>query len=461
MRLPKFVVLALFIFVFLLSSCVDDGAIDVTPTDEPIVSTPVETPQIVILDHIEIYVQPAKIVYDIDEPLDISGMKIRATYSDETVEIVDIIPSMLSNFDFSTTGEKAITVSYTFNDVIKTTTFVVTVSEEVVLDGPGYKGEIVSLKDTLIEGMFGGLIIYQINHQRNFMGGGTRLVVDLKFPEPYLFGADYYTLEYYDLTLDTWHTYMQNDEPVTSDYDNFSLSFSEPMTLRLKTSGVDGGELTSNVVETDITFIETSFSGWSLDQSSYISGVMSPYVGYGLTFDITVYDISDTESILVEGGYSFEWYRLNPYTYEMTRIDGADEDTYITTTSDIGHYIVSKAVGDEINVGGYLQVLSMETVQVQTEAVIVEVGDNGFTIGFDYLIDIENSDTLTVYTDQGNTELEITSITQGSNAAIYVVEVDLTGLTEITIYAFGDSWVLVSPFMDMHMQWGMQVDLTE
>lgn len=55
---------------------------------------------------------PLKTEYEVNEELDISGMTIKLNYSNQTNEVIDVIMSMVTKPDMTTTGEKTVTITY-------------------------------------------------------------------------------------------------------------------------------------------------------------------------------------------------------------------------------------------------------------------------------------------------------------------------------------------------------------
>ena len=70
---------------------------------------------------------PAKVSYYVDEEIDITGMKVTATYSDKKTK--DVTTSAKVSCDLSKAGEAAATVSYTEGGITKSATFNVVVKE--------------------------------------------------------------------------------------------------------------------------------------------------------------------------------------------------------------------------------------------------------------------------------------------------------------------------------------------
>lgn len=282
---------------------------------------------------------------------------------------------------------------------------------------------------------------------------------ELYFPEPAAIGASYYTVEYFDQDTNSFQPFVYNDEILQPDYNNLSLSVSNNLTLRLHAVTNDNKTYYSNTLEVGYPIKEVNFSGYSLDQSVYISDVMVPYVGFGLDLSVTIYDISGDENILLEEGYSYQWYRLNPYTFEQTKIEGAINHKYITTEEDIGYYNLIRVTMDEADSGDYIQVISISLVKKPIEIINFEKTNNGITLEFDYRFDIQDNLNIVFY-DQDYNELKINSIEVLNDGASYHFKVDLTGVETIYINLDGNSFVLVSKEVG-HMMQGGEINLKD
>lgn len=282
---------------------------------------------------------------------------------------------------------------------------------------------------------------------------------ELYFPEPAAIGASYYTVEYFDQDTNSFQPFVYNDEILQPDYNNLSLSVSNNLTLRLHAVTNDNKTYYSNTLEVGYPIKEVNFSGYSLDQSVYISDLMVPYVGFGLDLSVTIYDISGDENILLEEGYSYQWYRLNPYTFEQTKIEGATNHKYITTEEDIGYYNLIRVTMDEADSGDYIQVISISLVKKPIEIINFEKTNNGITLEFDYRFDIQDNLNIVFY-DQDYNELKINSIEVLNDGASYHFKVDLTGVETIYINLDGNSFVLVSKEVG-HMMQGGEINLKD
>ena len=84
----------------------------------------------VVLESIAVTKQPDKTAYLRGEALDLMGMEITAFYSDDSSKAVPVTLAMVSGYDPQKIGQQPLTVTYEG----KTTTFVVTVNEPVVLE---------------------------------------------------------------------------------------------------------------------------------------------------------------------------------------------------------------------------------------------------------------------------------------------------------------------------------------
>ena len=223
------------------------------------------------------------------------------------------------------------------------------------------------------------------------------------------------------------------------------------MTFRLL---ADNGSI-SNAVTFEVTYIDTYFAGWTLDISMFITGTMEPFVGHGLLLEeIYIYNLNGDS---IESGYSLQWYRVNPYTYEEILIVGATNPLYVTTTDDLGYYLMVKVSGDEINVGGMIKIYNMETVKIKNYGYVTNETTMGFSIGFDYIVDIDDLSDLTIYSSTGQL-IFIDSITATSNPAVFNIELDLIGVDSIYINLEQITYI-VCQYNEYYDQIGINVEL--
>lgn len=265
-------------------------------------------------------------------------------------------------------------------------------------------------------GKIGGLIVTSSQRENNTFYTGTRTIVDLNFPEPSTIGADTYTLQFSTDNGSTWNNYHYYGADVTTNYNNFSLSFDAEYKLRLLVNGGPKNGFTSNEVSAPLSGIDTRFAGWNLDESFYLSGIMSPNIGRGILTSFTVKKLSDDST--VPGFLTYQWYRVNPVTFEMTAIPDSTKLSYTTTIADAGYKLLIKATGDGINVGGFEQIMVASPNIVANKAFVSNISITGFTLNLYKAISGLTANDL-MLTDKDNNNIPVSLVTQGSNAAIY------------------------------------------
>ncbi len=228
----------------------------------------------------------------------------------------------------------------------------------------------------------GGLKAYQSDCENIPFGNGTRAIIDLWFPAPSTHGATGYRLQRSINGVSDWE-----DQPwyggvmqTSSDaQDNFSFNPDSSWHYRLLVQGGLKAGYTSNVVSAPISHVDTRFAGWGLDQGMFITGIMSPWVGSGMTASFNVRKLSDDS--VVEGGLSYQWYRVNPMTSEMILIPDAIGLTYVTTEADLGGYgQYCRATGNGTSTGGFTQIGSSQAVKIPNNSFASKVSETGFRL---------------------------------------------------------------------------------
>lgn len=282
--------------------------------------------------------------------------------------------------------------------------------------------------------------------------------ISMKFIPPGDMGASSYTLQ---ISSDgtTWSNYQLEGSDVTTssvDQDNFCIENpGGDYHYRLLVNGGPKDGYTSNHAEAQLTELKSAFSGYSLDESMMLTGVIAPYVGRGLlaSFSAVKY-IVDGKDVYQENftdeNMTFQWYRVNPETYEMIAISGATELAYTTTEADAGYLLLIRAAGDETNIEGYSQVFSQSDTVIPNKAYISNVTDSGFTLNLYKNVDSLSVSELDLYDTLGN-PVTIDSVTQGANKAIYNITADISSASE-PYYLYNNSpfWRIVSE-EDEHM----------
>lgn len=275
------------------------------------------------------------------------------------------------------------------------------------------------------QGKIGGLYVDR-NHRWVTIFSGNRSyypVVDLKFPAPSKYDAESYTLQY-STDGTSWSNYQYYGDDVTTTGDNFSLSSpGGDYQYRLLVNGGPENGSTSNAVYAPLSCVNTYFSGWGLDESMSISGTMVPWVGRGLEASFTVQSLEDA-SVVDDVYLDYQWYRVNPVTYDMEPIAGATGLTYITTDDDAGYHLLIRATGDGENIGGFAQIITGESV-LPNKAFASDITDSGFTLNLYRSVDDLTSSDL-VLRDCYGSPVAISAVNPvGDSKAIFAVEADM------------------------------------
>lgn len=287
---------------------------------------------------------------------------------------------------------------------------------------PGEGGVITFTPFTPEAGKFGGLLVGKSDRYYDSFFGGTRVSIDIGFPKAETLGAESVTLQY-QKPDGIWENMKNGEVTLTTTGDNFSLNLSMPHTLRLIANGGPKNGFTSNVVVATPSAIHTRFSSWGLDESMWISGIMVPWVGRGLQARFSVK--KTPEETDVTGGLNFQWYRVNPLTYAMTQISGADSLTYITTDADAGYIMLINATGDGQTVGGYINNTSSYPVVHPNKAFASNISLNGFRLNlYKYIDNIPSSEL--ILRDKDYEIVPVTSVTKVGNSAMYDIVASLS-----------------------------------
>ena len=173
--------------------------------------------------------------------------------------------------------------------------------------------------------------------------------ISFGYVNPSLFGGEYYTLQYRPKGNGDWTTYTSSngivkyeDSPYPDVKESY-LSFKpeSPVTYQYRLvmhSGAYDG-YTSNIVEAHLPTIPTAYAGYGMEGIPTYFFVGLQYGGnYNLVVTTWGYDekgnYGDYNLTQNDGYYRYAWYRQNPITKEMTKIEDADKETYIPTIAD-------------------------------------------------------------------------------------------------------------------------------
>ncbi len=312
---------------------------------------------------------------------------------------------------------------------------------------PGAGGSIPAIAPLQgLPNQIGGLKVDQIDRENDWFGG-TRAVLDLSFPSPSTHGAGAYTLQR-SSDGSVWEDILST---AADSQDNFSFNPGGSYFYRLVVQGGPRDGQVSNVVSAPYPGVDTRFAGWSLDESMFITGVMAPLVGRGLTASFTVRKLSDDSD--VAGGLSYQWYRVNPHTSEMTPIAGATGQTYVTTLDDVGGYqLLCRATGDEVAVGGICQIGSGGRVLIPNPASASDVTPTGFRLNLHKNVpSLTTSDlTLNCWNGTDSVTLPITGVAPLAGNASFDIAVEIPAdAQDLWLSNESEVWVLGEEFSFM------------
>ncbi len=310
----------------------------------------------------------------------------------------------------------------------------------------------------LPEGKVGGLLLaYSHRHHSIFAEGGTYAVVDMHFPTPASIGAESYTVQISDDNGGTWTNYQHYGKDLVLTGDNFSLSPDASYTFRLRVNGGSKDGFTSNEVYAQLSHINTRFAGWGLDEGMFLTGIMAPNIGRGLEANFTVKKLSDDSE--VEGHLNYQWFRVNPLTYEMAPIENANTLNYVTTIADAGYKLALRASGDNTEVGGVAQILSSQDNLVSNNSYTSNADQTGFNLYLHKQLSGLTANELEL-TDVDYNPVAITNVQSLSNNASFRISATLDpSKTPYRLMSKSDCWQIVSQMEGMHMTMpGVSID---
>lgn len=348
------------------------------------------------------------------------------------------------------------------------------ISETIVkeFDGPFSAGSGGNLPAfpvfSAVDDKIGGLYISE-NHKPLIMYFEAtpifRNQITMRFIPPGDIGASSYTLQ---ISSDgtTWSNYqLEGSDLTTSSVDQDNFCIENPggdYQYRLLVNGGPKDGYTSNHAEAKLAELKSAFTGYSLDESMMLTGVIAPFVGRGLlaSFSAVKYIVDGKdvdEENYTDENMTFQWYRVNPVTYEMTAISGATDLSYTTTEADAGYLLLIKATGDDTNIEGYSQVFSQSDTVIPNKAYISNVSDSGFTLNLYKNVDSLAVSDLDLYDTLGN-PVTIDSVTQGANKAIYIITADISSASEpYRLYNNSPFWRIVSDEGGHMMMQGVEI----
>ncbi|HET9571656.1 MAG TPA: T9SS type A sorting domain-containing protein [Bacteroidales bacterium] len=288
---------------------------------------------------------------------------------------------------------------------------------------PGVGGTLPTFTEFQPEaGKVGGFMVYSSIRRSDFFGTGTDAEVNMSFPDAATYGTETIVLQY-KKTDGTWASFLNNTTEVTTTGNNFSLNLYQSYTFRLLLRGGANNGCVSNEQTADLATVDTYFSQSTLDESMFITGVIAPWVGRGLQVSFVVKKLSDGS--VVDGGLSYQWYRVNPVTFEQTAIPGATGLTYATTTADIGYRMMIVATGNQTTVGGFYKMMSGWGIVSPNKCFVTNSTTNGFTLNL--YQDVAKLDTgELILRDKDYLKVPISSVTKETGNGVFQINAALS-----------------------------------
>ena len=274
---------------------------------------------------------------------------------------------------------------------------------------PGSKGNLPTLQEVpaATENILPILNLEMVTGSSFFNKFTTEL--SLGFPPASTFGGQYYILQY--KTNNSWADYASSDGVVHFESDRAGVTPCSSE-FRLKLNGGEKNGWVSNVVTVPYVASLQCILSW-LDYSS-VDFVGAGIPLYNCKASVTKYDEEGKSQGYGEDCefYTYQWYRRNPKTYEMSLIQGATGIQYTPTIEDVGYEIVKVVTGDNHNLGFY-GAHTDGIVKMPIEASIEHFTNNGFVLNTSYVLP-NGGKGLCISAEQGNPDSESVPFPEGS-----------------------------------------------
>ena len=142
----------------------------------------------------------------------------------------------------------------------------------------------------------------------------------------------------------------------------------------------------SNVVTAKSPSMYSGDIKWGAD--SWVDyNIVGKEVGNDFTVSVATYkDYEDDAYYTTDDGYyTYQWYRRNPNTWEMTAISGATKRAYTPVTDDAGYELVLDVSGDDIHCSFTLR-YNFGKTYVAVQGSVEQFFDDGFILNTDYIL---------------------------------------------------------------------------
>ena len=142
----------------------------------------------------------------------------------------------------------------------------------------------------------------------------------------------------------------------------------------------------SNVVTAKSPSMLSGDIKWGAD--SWVDyNIVGKEVGNDFTVSVATYkdDEDDAYYTTDDGYYTYQWYRRNPNTWEMTAISGATKRAYTPVLDDAGYELVVDVSGDDIHCSFTLR-YNFGKTYVAVQGSVEQFFDDGFILNTDYIL---------------------------------------------------------------------------
>lgn len=304
------------------------------------------------------------------------------------------------------------------------------------------------------QGIYGMLYIDTVERNNNAFTEGPYFEVGLWFATPQSIGATSYTLQY-SSDGEIFQTFQGSEGDLTTGsatQDNFSISPGATYYYRLAIAGGEFDGWYSNSVYAPYTDVDTYWGGYSYnaDMANSDPPVMVPYVGNARVISMTA---NTLEAGFAQIDYTptYQWYRLNPMTFEMVEITGATGTTYTTTNADAGYHLLVRGTGNETTVGGFQQVLDGWDILIGNKSYAVDADLDGFYLVLEHAVSGLSADDFVLYEYDFVTEIPITSLTAvEGHVGMYRIDATIPAEEQgIILESTSDFWTLKGRDPDM------------
>lgn len=287
---------------------------------------------------------------------------------------------------------------------------------------PGEGGTLTFTEFQPLDGKVGGFQVYSSTRNNHWFGSGTYAEINMSFPEAAIYGADSLTLQCKEGN-GAWSNFQYYGKDVSTAGNNFSVEVDRTYAFRLLLRGGPKSGYVSNEQTAVVSTVDTYFSQVTLDESMFLTGVMAPWVGRGLQSSFTVKKNIDNSE--VDSGLTYQWYRVNPMTFERTLIPGADRLFYATTTADVGHKMLVVATGNQTTVGGFYQMLSGWEIVVPNKCYVSEPSSTGFILNlYQDVAKLDTGDL--ILRDKDYVQVPVTAVSKSKTNGIFAISATMS-----------------------------------